>query len=181
MKENIVISAMGRDCPGIVAAVSKVLFEAGCNLEDSSMTILEGEFAMILVVSLPEGLKRDDLDRQFDQVRKKLELAIFLKPMTQEETRRHESSRAPYMLSVYGADKPGIVYQVTQLLAGEKVNITDVNTRRVVEEGTPTYMMMLELEMPPTIKLNEIKKKLEEVGNQLAVNITLRPIETLSL
>jgi glycine cleavage system transcriptional repressor len=65
-KNCVVISAVGKDRPGIVAGVSKVLFEAGCNLEDSSMTILEGEFAMILVVSLPEALKIEQLDKKFE-------------------------------------------------------------------------------------------------------------------
>jgi glycine cleavage system transcriptional repressor len=163
-KNCIVISAVGKDRPGIVAGVSKALFEAGCNLEDSSMTILGGEFAMILVVSLPEGLKIEQLDKKFSDVRENLQLSIFLKPITFGEIQHHKSRGLPYMISVYGVDKPGIVYRVTSVLAKENINITDVNTKRTSEEESPVYMMML-----------------EELGKTLSITITLHPIETLTL
>src|SRR5574341_814979 len=178
LKSCVVISAVGKDRPGIVAAVSKVLFEAGCNLEDSSMTILEGEFAMILVVSLPEGLKIDELDHKFEEVRRSLQLAIFLKAMTFEETQRQKSRGQPYMISVYGGDKPGIVYRVTSLLAKENINITDVNTKRMDQEGSPVYMMMLEVECLGSLNADRLKEELEELGKTLSVTVTLHPIET---
>jgi len=180
-KNCVVISAVGKDRPGIVAAVSKALFEAGCNLEDSSMTILEGEFAMILVVSLPEGLKIEQLDKKFGEARENLQLSIFLKPITFEEARPQKSGGQPYMISVYGVDKPGIVYRVTSILAKENINITDVNTKRTNEEESPVYMMMLEVECPSSLNLDGLKRELEELGKTLSITVTLHPIETLTL
>lgn len=180
-KNCVVISAVGKDRPGIVAAVSKALFEAGCNLEDSSMTILEGEFAMILVVSLPEGLKIEALDKKFEEARKNLQLSIFLKPITSQGPQRQKSQGQPYMISVYGVDKPGIVYKVTNILAKENINITDVNTRRIGEDKSPVYMMMLEVECPSSFNIDHLKKELNELGKNLSVTVTLHPIETLTL
>src|SRR5438094_166616 len=52
---HFAVSAVGADRPGIVAAVTGAFLEHGCNLEDTSMTILRGHFAMMLVVAAPEG------------------------------------------------------------------------------------------------------------------------------
>src|SRR3954465_34967 len=56
------VSAVGADRPGIVAAVTGAFLEHGCNLEDTSMTILRGHFAMMLVVAAPDGLERTALE-----------------------------------------------------------------------------------------------------------------------
>ncbi|MBV8983066.1 MAG: amino acid-binding protein, partial [Acidimicrobiia bacterium] len=56
------VSAVGADRPGIVAAVTGVFLEHGCNLEDTSMTILRGHFAMMLVVAAPDGLAQETLE-----------------------------------------------------------------------------------------------------------------------
>ncbi|MBI1884028.1 MAG: amino acid-binding protein [Chlamydiae bacterium] len=181
MNQNVVMTALGQDRPGIVAAVSKVLYEVGCNLEDSSMTILEGEFAMILVVSLPEGMSLEILDKKLESVRRSLGLSIFLKSMKEEETRRLSPHIPSHMISVYGIDKPGIVYQVSDLLAQEKVNITDVNTKRVLEGTSPLYMMMLEVALPKDLDEKSFQKKLEDLGHRLSVTITFHPIETMTL
>lgn len=181
MKQNIVITALGKDRPGIVAAVTQVLYEAGCNLEDSSMTILEGEFAMILVASLPEGIQIESLNKKFEGVRKNLGLSISLKAMSREETQTKKSPLQPQMISVYGLDQSGIVYRVAELLAKEKVNITDVNTKRVLDGKSHLYMMMLEVEPPSGANLQDLQTKLEALGKELAITVTLHPIETPTL
>ena len=59
---HVAVTAVGADRPGIVAGVTKVLFDQGCNLEDTSMTILRGHFAMMLVVDVPAGVAAADLE-----------------------------------------------------------------------------------------------------------------------
>ncbi|MBI1870980.1 MAG: ACT domain-containing protein [Chlamydiae bacterium] len=177
-QNSLVITAIGNDRCGIVAGVTQVLFEAGCNLEDSSMTLLEGEFAMILVVEMPPELDLSLLDKHFDKVRKTLGLEVVLKRMILEKS---SVSLPSHMISVYGADQPGIVYKVTHLLAEKNVNITDVNTKRVDEKGASLYMMVLEVELPSGLDQDSLKKDLEVLGKNLSIKITLHPIETLTL
>ena len=180
-KGSAVISAIGKDQPGIVAAVARVLYEAGCNLEDSSMTILGGEFAIILIVTLPMELELDELDHRFNSVRRALRLTVFLKAVGSREVQRKPVAGNPYMISVYGVDQAGIVYQVAELLAKDKVNITDVNTRRIVQGSSPIYMMMIEVEFPKGLRPDSLKRRLEELGRRLSVTVTLHPIETPTL
>lgn len=172
------LAAVGRDCPGIVCGVSKVLYEHGCNVEDSSMTILRGEFAMILIVAVPEKIEVERLRDQLQAVAQDRHLVLSFRELPQDDGGPvRDVEGTPYIVSVYGADQPGIVYRVTNLLAERNVNITDVNTR-VVGEGSPVYIMILEVEVPSEVALDE---PLRALARELAVDITVRPMETAHL
>ena len=182
MKTTIVLTAIGKDRPGIVSAVSKVLYETGCNIEDSSMTILKGDFAMILAISLPEGLNATELDKKLDPVKQLLNLLILLRELPPEELiHKPPSDTQMYIISVYGTDKPGIVYKVTKILADAGVNICDVNTKITGNKKNPVYVMVLEVEIPPQVKIDDITEKLSSIGKELKVEINIKPLETLEL
>src|SRR5256885_15685444 len=76
------LTAVGRDRPGIVAAVSEALLAHSVNIEDSQMTILRGHFTMVLVVATQEGADVDALRRDLEGVRERLELeGLALSPL----------------------------------------------------------------------------------------------------
>lgn len=182
MAQNIVLTAVGSDRPGIVAAVSKVLYEIGCNIEDSSMTLLKGEFAMILIISSKEDIPLAQFNEKFDALREKLQLSIYLRELSSDELVHVTDTQADtYIISVYGTDKPGIVYTVTQLLSDKKINITDVNTHIAGTRGKPVYVMVLEVEVPQNISQEQLGRDLENIGKKLNVDVSVRPIETEEL
>ncbi|HEY6074818.1 MAG TPA: ACT domain-containing protein, partial [Anaerolineales bacterium] len=100
-----------------------------------------------------------------------------------EEEVVHEKSFLgnPHIISVYGADRPGIVYNVTRELAKRKVNITDLNTQVVGTKERPVYVMVLEVDIPEATDMKDLEKEFERIKKELAVSITVRPIETLEL
>ena len=110
------VSVFGRDRPGIVAAVSRVLADAGCNLEDTSMTILRGHFAMMLVVAGPAGVGEAALRTGLDPVAGRLDLQVSVREVTDEVTAAGGGG-ARYAAAVYGADRPGLVARVSEALA----------------------------------------------------------------
>jgi glycine cleavage system transcriptional repressor len=176
------VSVVGKDRPGIVAEVSRILFEQGCNIEDSTCTILSGQFAMILVVSHPKLAAVVELDPAFEGVRSTMGLMITLHALKEEEVAHEKTfSGQPHIISVYGADRPGIVYMVTKELAGRKVNITDLNTQVVGSKDRPVYVMVLEVDLPEGIDMKELEKEFDRIRKALNVSITLRPIETMEL
>lgn len=178
MKTTIILTAVGKDQPGIVAAVSRILYETGCNIEDSSMTILKGDFAMILIISLPQELKTTELDQKLNSLRQSLNLMLWLRELGQEELIHKPSAGTQmYVISVYGTDKPGIVYKVTRTLAENKINICDVETKIIGTKSNPVYVMILEVEIPPEIKIENLEKKLVNLGQELNVEISLKPLE----
>ena len=176
------VSVVGKDRPGIVAEVSRILFEQGFNIEDSTCTILSGQFAMILVVFHPKIAGVAEVDAAFGEVRSKMGLMITLHALKDEEVIREKAfSGQPHIISVYGADRPGIVYMVTKELARRKVNITDLNTQVVGSKDRPVYVMVLEVDLPEGTDLKELEKEFDRIRKELNVSITLRPIETMEL
>jgi glycine cleavage system transcriptional repressor len=179
MRRHFALTAVGRDRPGIVAGVTRVLLEAGCNIEDSSMTILRTEFAMILILKGPGELEAAALEKDLSAAVSGV--AFFVKELAPEEVHVARTVGQSYIVSVYGADRPGIVHGVARALAERGVNITDLNTRLVGPEDKPVYVMILEADVPPDVPAHELEAELKSVANELGVELSLRPLETHAL
>jgi len=172
---HLAISAIGADRPGIVAAVSAVLVDRGCNLEDTSMSILRGHFAMMLVVSAPEGTGADDLEEALAPTAGSLELVVAVRPI--DDAVPQTAPGADWTVSVYGADRPGIVHRVTSLLAGEGVNIVDLTTRMIGDEDRPVYVMFLDVTVPDGTDPTMLTGRLDTLAAELGVKCTALPAD----
>ena len=137
----VVITAVGRDGPGIVAALAKAVFELGGNLDDATMTRLHGAFAAMVAARLPAGKSADEAREALEVLAKEKGLTVTVQPVSDA----HTQTLPDTLLTVYGADKPGIVYRVTSALAERGVNITDMDTRLTGTYDAPVYVMLLEL------------------------------------
>jgi len=176
------LSVVGKDRPGIVAEVSRVLYELGCNIEDSTCTILSGQFAMILVIVHRDYSFVDEIDPSFDPLREGMGLTISLHELDEDEVSgEKEIAGRPHIISVYGADRPGIVHAVARELAGFGVNVTDMNTQVVGSGGRPVYVMILEADIPDAVDLKELDKAFERIRKEIGVSISLRPIDPVEL
>jgi len=118
---QLAVTVIGPDRPGIIADVTEALAGTGVNLEDSTMTLLRGHFAMMIVCAGPY----DEVEAALEPLRG--ELVITVRTMGPEH--EHAPIGAPYMLSVHGADRPGIVAAVTRMIASAGGTITDLATR----------------------------------------------------
>lgn len=169
------VTVIGRDQPGIAAAIAELLAGAQANIEDSRMTILGGHFAVMMLVSLPPGADEQELRGGLDEVRERLglEAAVLGAVADYSGAARPEST---HVLTVYGADHPGIVASVCGELAKHAVNIDDLATR-VAEGGDVTlYTMICELTLPPTVSPGDLASALAEVGQQQGVETVLREL-----
>ncbi len=176
------VSVMGKDRPGIVAEVSRILYELGFNIEDSTCTILCGQFAMILVVFHNTLQAAEEVSPSFDEVRRKMGLLVTIHSLKADEV-VHEKSffGHPHIISVYGADRPGIVYSVARELAARRVNITDLKTQVVGSKERPVYVMVMEVDIPESVDMKELDGVFDRIKKELNVSISVRPIETLEL
>lgn len=175
------ISVVGRDRPGIVAAISGVLLEHRVNIEDSRMTILRGHLAMTLVIAVPDEVDARVLGRDLDGVRAELGLeSLSLAEVA--ELVPDASAEPSYIVSVYGVDHPGIVHAVSSALAERGWNITDLATRLVGEtDPAPLYTMIIEVAVPAGTSGEELERALEPVARAEGVEVTTRPIESDTL
>ena len=172
---HVAVTAVGADRPGIVAAVTKVLVEQGCNLEDTSMTILRGHFAMMLVVDAPPELGAEALEAALAVPASDLDLVVTVRAI--REAVDAPPGGDPWALSVYGADRPGIVHGVTALLAEQGVNIVDLATRVIGDPGQPVYAMVLEITVPPELDTDDLRSRLEALVATLGVDCSLHPAD----
>jgi glycine cleavage system transcriptional repressor len=168
---HVAVTAFGADRPGIVAAVTKVFVERGCNLEDTSMTILRGHFAMMLVVDAPPGFTPRELERALDDAVRELDLVLAVRSL--DDTVPVSPEGDAWTVSVYGADQPGIVHRVSRLLADASVNIVDLTTRVIGDPAHPAYAMLLEVTVPRTLDLEELRARLNELAGTLGVECSL--------
>ena len=170
---HFALSAVGRDRPGIVAAMSEVLLRHSANIEDSQMSILRGHFAMMLVVAVPEDADAAVLRQELSEAGRSLELeAVALSPL--EEVDPATEPEPSHIVTVYGVDHPGIVHAVTAALAERGVDITDLTTRVVGEDAEPIYALMMEVAVPAG---EDVHAVLEAVAADQNVDATVRPIE----
>ena len=173
---HFALSALGGDRPGIVAGVTERLVAHGVNVEDSRMAILRGHFAMVLVLSAPAAVDADALAADLDAVGERLGLeAVLLREVPGLEA---EASPAPsHVVTVYGADHPGIVHAVTAALAELGVNVADLQTRLVGEEDRPLYVMVLEVACPPGVDGAGVEAALGPAASAQGVDVSVRALE----
>ena len=176
------IFVLGTDNVGIVADISKVLYELGANINDSSHTIIGNQFAMLLMISTNPNLTTEKVQSGFQEVSKNRNLTIHTLKLRDEDIYRKTSEPGQLcVIHLYGADKPGIVYQVTNLLAKNNVSITDLSTRRFGSESNPIYIMYLEAEVPYDVDTRKLGQDLNKIAATLNVEIKYELEEVASL
>ena len=174
MGKYFLINAFGKDKPGIVAEVSKVLYENGFNLENSSMLRLADEFTIMLVVHTEKNIKEKDIEDMFLSVKNSLDLNIHIKEIDFSE--KEESNRL-FKVVVYGGDKPGIVYKVAKLLADNSINIVDMTTQKTDD----IYVLITDIDIPENVDIDRFKEKIKHLQEEIDVDISCEKIEGLEL
>jgi glycine cleavage system transcriptional repressor len=178
---HFAVAAIGRDRPGIVAAVTRVLLDHGVNVEDSQMTILRGHFTMTLIVEADESVDPAALRTELEAVARDLGLEA-MSVSEVPELGAGGPADPTHIVTVYGADHPGIVHAVAAALAEVDVNITDLNTRLVADDasngdGADLYAMMLEVALPPGVDTDALDGLLAATRQEQGVEITIRELE----
>lgn len=168
MGGELAVTVIGPDRPGIVAAVTKVLYEQGCNLEDANSAILRGHFSMMLIVRAAEGADVDAVRGALRMAAEELDLVVTARPVAETEARVPSPT---HTVSVYGSDRPGIVYGVAQALADADVNIIDLSSRVIGPSEHPVYALILEVVAPEGRDPADL---LTSVGEELGVDVTVR-------
>ncbi len=174
MTGRFIMTAFGKDRPGIVADVTRVLYENGCNLEENSMTLLADEFTLILLFSTTEGGIENRLLAECRRLEKDCGISAFIRPL---EERRDMSSPGvqTYVVEVEGLDQSGIVYRVSQHLADRGLNVLDLKStvKSSPESGTALYRMQIQVQAQPGISAEDIEAGLSPVADALHVDISV--------
>lgn len=165
------VTFVAEDRPGIVADVTKILFDNGFNIEDSSSTLLRGIFSMILIISKKGDCNTDFIEKIFSDLRY---MTTSVKKIEGDFIQFNGGS---YSISVYGADKAGIVYKVSKFFADKGINIVDLQTKVAGKEEKPIYIMVMEVAVPEGVGTNWINE-LKFLSKEIGVDINAKSIET---
>jgi len=133
------LTLVGQDKPGIVAKITMALFETGAQLGEASMMRLGGNFTIMLMVNSDQSIEQ--LNQSIASVVDKLELNSSFQPI---EAYLHHHEISDTRITVYGADRPGIVAKTTNHLLQAGFNILDLTSDVAGEESDPIYIMSIE-------------------------------------
>jgi glycine cleavage system transcriptional repressor len=164
----LAITVLGHDRPGIIAEVTEALVDLGGNLEDSSMTLLRGHFAMTLVVRTEasvEAVQAALSGLEHDGLR------VFVLAVPDENGRPQAGDR--FLLSVHGADRVGIVAAITAVVAAHGANIVDLTTRL----GRNLYVLTAEVDVPRSGDPAALTDGLQRVAHEIGLEISLLPAD----
>jgi len=163
------VTVIGHDRPGIIAEVTGVLAGLGLNLEDSTMTLLRGHFAMMLLCAGDASTGQIEAALTQHTLGSSLEVSVREVPV--------EPPAGPlgpsYLLTVHGADRPGIVSAVAARVAEVGGNITDLMTRLAGE----LYILTAEVDLPPGVDEDALRDRLTATAEALGVGATLQPLD----
>lgn len=176
MQNNLlVISALGEDRAGIVNELSRVISDTGCNIEDSRMTVLGGDFAIILLV---EGRWNElaKLEAALPGVGRRLGLAVNAKRTTPA---RREGNLLPYTVEVVSIDHPGIVNQLANFFSSREINIRDMATTSyaAAHTGTPMFQVQMTVDVPAAMHIARLREDFMDFCDQLNLDAIIEPVK----
>jgi len=165
---QLVITIVGEDRPGIVESLSGLVADNGGNWLSSSMSNLAGQFAGIIEISVDAG-KQDALAAAIRALPGlQVHSVVAEAPV---EVGKHPMAE----LEAVGADHPGIVHRLTEILERAGVNLLQFAswTEPAPNSGEELFHAVAEFELPPSVDLETLKGELEDVAEDLAVDIEL--------
>lgn len=155
MNKNLVISALGNDKPGIVNELSKEILDQGGNLTESRMTVLGGEFAMMLLVTGSQDCI-DNIISKLDTTGEKLNLTLIAKETSSQDSTK---KRLPYQITVVSMDHPGIVHNISDFLSSRNLNIEEIETATypAAHTGTPMFSLEMIISIPADSSVRDLR------------------------
>ncbi|MFL6155581.1 MAG: glycine cleavage system protein R [Marmoricola sp.] len=165
----LAITVLGRDRPGIIAETTGVLAQLGLNIEDTTMTLLRGHFAMMLISDGAVGATA--VEESLGGLTADGTLSVSVREVPAEQPAGRGAS---YLLSVHGGDRPGIVSSVVAEVAKVGGNITDLTTRLAGD----LYVLLAEVDLPASVDPDALSRALSGAADGLGVDVSLRELES---
>jgi glycine cleavage system regulatory protein len=169
-KTSLVLTILGEDRPGVVESIARLVAEHQANWLESRMAHLAGKFAGILRVEVDadraDGLKKALSDLQAEGLESIVHPDATLPPATQQPV---------VLLDLVGQDRPGIVREISRVLAALRVNVEELSTQRsaAANTGQPLFRATAQLVLPAGVTQETVREALEAVAHDLMVDVKL--------
>ena len=166
-----VLNVMADDRPGIVAAVSRAVVDAGGNIDACSQTVLGGYFTLIMIVSFPQPLP----EKQFCQSlmapdNRQSGFQVQIRPYSAGAERPAVADAENFVVTCFGPDAPGVIYRFSALLAEKGINIVDLYGQ--LDGGQ--FVLISQVQIPRHWDLAMLQADLEQLGRQQGYTVRLQ-------
>jgi glycine cleavage system transcriptional repressor len=176
MTQLIVLSAIGTDRKGIVQEISKVILDCGGNIEESRMTVLGAEFAVLLLVS-GNWHTLTKLESELDKLTKDGALTINLKKTGASAIRK---DCMPYGIDVVCLDRPGVVFGLANFFSSRDIEIAELATRQyaAAHTGAPMFSVQMNINIPGSMNLSQLRDEFHEFCEHENLDSILEPVKS---
>lgn len=171
MTAKLVISALSTDRPGLVDKLSNIIYNHALNIEDSRMTVLGGEFAILLLVAgEPSSLAA--LQSQQGEIEQALNMSLLIKPTTASDT---TDNIVRYSVNVTALDNPGIVHNITSFFSKRDINIINLQTERYFapHTGSPMFALHMTIGISAEFDIAELRDTFLDACDELNLDAEL--------
>lgn len=171
-KKNLyVISVIGKDRIGIVSEVTQFLFKKGFNIVDIEQSVIHSQFTMVLLLQpLKGGFRLIQLRKDLRPLSRKLKMKIAVTPLHEFKGLRLAEMKRPYVLTILGTDRPGVVASLSSLFAKHHCNIERI---KMIARGE-----LLAMEMSVDIRnadFPDLRREISEVAKRIGMDIVAQP------
>jgi len=176
MSKYLVITAVGHDRPGIVNDLTKHILECGCNVADSRMSILGGEFALILLLSGTWNAIAK-IEEVLPKLGDSLGLNITVK---RTEPRSQQGNLLNYHVDALAMDQPGLVHKVTDFFSSRRINIESLNTDsyNAAHTGTPMFSINMTINIPAGQSISQIREQYMDFCDAMNMDGMIEPVRS---
>ena len=171
MTTKLVISALGADRPGIVDELSNIIYSHELNIEDSRMTVLGGEFAVLLLIS-GELTSLDTLQAEAAEIEQALQMSLLMKPTTESNV---SGDAIPYSVEVAALDNPGIVSSIASFFSSQNINIVNLETERYAapHTGSPMFALHMTIGISADTNIAQLREAFMDTCDELNLDAEL--------
>ncbi len=175
MSQLIVLSAVGTDRTGVVQDITKVILACGGNIEESRMTTLGTEFAVLMLVS-GNWHTFNRLETGLNKLTGDGDLTVAIRKTGARAT---NENRIPYAVDVISLDQQGIVFNLADFFASRDIEIADVATRRysAAHTGAPMFAIQMAVNIPAAASISQLRDEFLELCDRLNLDAILEPVK----
>lgn len=175
MTNQLVIAALGEDRPGLVEKLSRWVLDSDCNIADSRMMVMGGEFAVLLLVT-GNWNKLARLESQLEQAQEQLGMTLNIKRTEHKEQR---GGFLPYGVDVVALDHPGIVHNLAEFFSQRNINIQDLSTSSysAAHTGTLMFSVHMSLDVPTDTHIATLRDEFLDFCDRLNLDAVIEPIK----
>ncbi|UZP66434.1 ACT domain-containing protein [Desulfovibrio mangrovi] len=172
---KVVVSFLGRDCPGIVHAVASLMNELDCNIDEVSQTILHSEFAAIVIADVPDSLTVETLHAKLEAglAERKVDLNVTTR-LLDGSGWGDAITTEPFVVTVDGPDRPGLIAGITGVFARHNVNIENLKALMPGGDKDGHALIVYEVALPASVDPALLRAELREEADRLAVRVSMQ-------